>query len=156
MAKSTCPGVYESTIAVIFLGTPHKGSDDATLANIAATVFDWSIPFRRSNRQIVSGLRTNALVLEEISDAFKNACDSLKLYTYYELLPMAINRRPVRATSRIESDQAHIWHTGSLGNLRGYKFSQRDCRSVECESSHYLQVSESARSKLDRGARSDC
>lgn len=76
------------TYGVIFLGTPHKGSELAgigtTLANIAR------VTFRRPARQLLQALETNSSALLDLSMSFRPLHTQLNLVSFCEQLPMSV------------------------------------------------------------------
>lgn len=63
--------------AVIFIATPHRGADYATMLNLLLTcVFNKNIS--------VEQLRPNSEVLEGITDDFQDIAKSLELVSFWE------------------------------------------------------------------------
>jgi WD40 repeat protein len=65
--------------AILFLATPHRGSDFAPLLSKVLS-FSGSRPF-------VADLHRNSLVTQSINDEFPHHCRDLQLYSFYETLP---------------------------------------------------------------------
>ncbi|OCK72963.1 hypothetical protein K432DRAFT_365414 [Lepidopterella palustris CBS 459.81] len=61
--------VLESTIAIAFLGTPHRGSDSASWAKIAGNLVNVA---RRTNTSILGVLEPDSEVLENVTNDFHN------------------------------------------------------------------------------------
>lgn len=79
--------VLPSTIGVIFLGTPHHGSESATLGKIA---FETSrLIWKKPNMQILRSLERDSEVLERISKSFGYllANGRIKVHSFREELP---------------------------------------------------------------------
>ena len=66
--------------AIIFLATPHRGSDLAQLLSKILSVASGARPF-------VSDLHRNSLATQSINDEFPQHCQNLQLYSFYETLP---------------------------------------------------------------------
>ncbi|KAL9114813.1 MAG: hypothetical protein Q9187_007403 [Circinaria calcarea] len=80
--------IYESTCAVFFFGTPHRGAGDiantgAMLANIinACSVFSDRL-FIRSD--LVEALKSGSPILEGISESFRHRLGDFQIVTCYE------------------------------------------------------------------------
>src|SRR5271170_1866417 len=69
--------IVENAKAILFLGTPHRGADLASLlSNLLAVTF--------TQRNFVDHLRANSEMIQEINDAFRDRSQSLELLSYYE------------------------------------------------------------------------
>ena len=83
--------VGSSTSGVIFLGTPHCGSDHAAWGALGATI---AKPFKRANSNIVSVLKSNSETLARIQDGFRTILrernDDLTVACFYEELPAPV------------------------------------------------------------------
>lgn len=60
--------IYSSTIGVIYLGTPHRGSGGASLGLVAATAA--SCFLQSPNKSLLRSLQFSSAELERISDTF--------------------------------------------------------------------------------------
>lgn len=69
---------------IVFLGTPHRGSDAATWASIASNLAQ--VCFRDSNQRVLDALRINSEVLESIHDQFKKTVSesNIKIHSFQE------------------------------------------------------------------------
>lgn len=79
--------VLPATLGVIFLGTPHHGSNAASLGKI---VFELSkVFFKKPNLQVLRGLETNSEILERISRSFGQVLSNgrVKVHSFREELP---------------------------------------------------------------------
>ena len=74
--------IYTATSAVIFLGTPHRGSD----------ITDWGIIFTRmatvapmgSNRSLLQSLLPNGEFLSIVRDEFSKMLKDIKIHSFQE------------------------------------------------------------------------
>ncbi|MCJ1392169.1 hypothetical protein MMC18_005036 [Xylographa bjoerkii] len=66
--------------AVLFLSTPHRGTNLAEILNRILTV---SV-FGHSRKQYISELKSNSLVLQEINEQFRNLAPRLAIVSFYE------------------------------------------------------------------------
>ncbi len=86
--------VNEKTIGLIFLGTPHRGSDKATygkvLSDVATTVV------RRPNSKLLGALQTNSDALMRLASEFKHQLPQYKIVSFYETKPVGLFKGLVR------------------------------------------------------------
>ena len=68
--------------AMLFLATPHRGADLAQLLTKVLNVSPGARPF-------VKDLHRNSLATQSINEEFPQYCQDLRLYSFYETLPMA-------------------------------------------------------------------
>ncbi|KAL3419495.1 hypothetical protein PVAG01_09717 [Phlyctema vagabunda] len=68
---------------IIFLATPHRGSDLAQL-------FSKLLKLSSGNRPFVADLHRNSLATQAINDEFPHYCEDLRLYSFYETLPTSL------------------------------------------------------------------
>ncbi|MCJ1285606.1 hypothetical protein MMC26_004947 [Xylographa opegraphella] len=76
----------QATRAVIFLSTPHRGTNLAKILNRILTV---SV-FGHSPKQYVSELKSNSLTLQEINEQFRSFAPSLAIVSFFETLETAV------------------------------------------------------------------
>ncbi|CZR51417.1 uncharacterized protein PAC_01293 [Phialocephala subalpina] len=69
--------IYASTIGVIFLGTPHRGSSKENLGEVVANVAKLS--FRQPNKQLLATLKTDSHILENQRDQFTTISSNLSI-----------------------------------------------------------------------------
>ncbi|KAJ5494100.1 hypothetical protein N7463_010187 [Penicillium fimorum] len=78
--------VYVSTFGILFLGTPHNGSDIAKwgllLQNICSAVFPKR--FMETSPQLVKALRTNNETLQHINSLFVDIMGRFHIYFFHE------------------------------------------------------------------------
>ncbi|OBT98500.1 hypothetical protein VE01_03650 [Pseudogymnoascus verrucosus] len=80
--------IYHNTKGVIFLGTPHRGSDKTDFANIIANVA--KVSFRQPNKQLVGILSPDSDVLENQREQFTTITQNTPIVCIREELPTAI------------------------------------------------------------------
>jgi len=84
----TCKDLAKRVHSIFFLGTPHRGSDLAAVLENMLTV-------ARGKKPFVMDLMSNSSTLTEINDAFRHFAPELRLWSFYETLPVkagVINR----------------------------------------------------------------
>jgi hypothetical protein len=78
--------VFDATKGVIFLGTPHRGSNRAAWANIARNLNQAML--RNDNPRIFEALMRGSEVLERLQDSFSGLLHSISVYSFLENLPV--------------------------------------------------------------------
>lgn len=78
--------MYKACYGVIFIGTPHRGSNKASLGAIATGVLKAFL--HKSNSSLVRDLEVNSGTLDRISDAFSRMLkkDEVKVFSFCEEL----------------------------------------------------------------------
>ncbi|KAJ8122027.1 hypothetical protein ONZ43_g1672 [Nemania bipapillata] len=77
----TCKPLAERVHSMFFLGTPHRGSDLAGILQSILMVAWGTKPF-------VNDLLPNCSTLTEINDTFRHYAADLRLWSFYETLPV--------------------------------------------------------------------
>ena len=84
--------LHNSTIAIAFLGTPHRGSGMATYAE--AVVRFLKHVRKRVNQDIVETLKQNSSILNDVENAFdrwvRNKAADIDITCFYEELELPI------------------------------------------------------------------
>src|SRR2546421_45713 len=78
--------ISESTVGIVFLGTPHRGSEKAAygkvLASLATTVLNKPSP------RLVNALQVNSEALMRLTTDFRFQLPKYQVYSFYEMKPM--------------------------------------------------------------------
>src|SRR5436309_7324797 len=78
--------INEHTIGIVFLGTPHRGSEKASygklLANLATAVMN------KPTSRLVSALQANSDSLMRLTSDFKFQLPNYHVVSFYEMKPM--------------------------------------------------------------------
>ena len=82
--SDTYHDLQDAVKGVVFMGTPHRGSQIATFAQIAANILNSLMPGNTIKRPLMRALSTNSRELEEINRSFVPRCSSLELASFYE------------------------------------------------------------------------
>ena len=75
--------VTQNTVAISFLGTPHRG---ANLANLLKTLLNISF----SESRFVTDLSPSSQSIKEINDAFGERSNQLELASFWESTSMSV------------------------------------------------------------------
>jgi len=76
------------TFGVIFFGTPHAGSKDASLGAIVTNIA--KVTLQNSASQLMKELKPDSRELERLALEFQQLHDQLQLISFYEQLPMKL------------------------------------------------------------------
>ncbi|KAL9593091.1 MAG: hypothetical protein Q9179_006109 [Wetmoreana sp. 5 TL-2023] len=82
--SSTFSNVLESVTGVVFLGTPHRGSDAAYWTGFIARALKAAQLGTGTNDQLLAALQKNSKTLSDISEQFVERADTLRIRTFYE------------------------------------------------------------------------
>ncbi|KFZ05991.1 hypothetical protein V501_07831 [Pseudogymnoascus sp. VKM F-4519 (FW-2642)] len=92
-------GFISQVKAVLFLSTPHRGTN---LAEILNRILSVSI-FNHSPKRYVSELKQNSPFIEDINEEFRKHAPKLQIFSFYETLETAIGPKRVLILERASS-----------------------------------------------------
>lgn len=78
--------MVKATHAILFLSTPHRGTN---LADVLNKILMVSI-FNHTPKLYIAELRRNSPTLEDINEQFRHIAPSLQIISFYETLPTPI------------------------------------------------------------------
>ncbi|KAI9764475.1 MAG: hypothetical protein M1840_008401 [Geoglossum simile] len=78
--------ISESTIGIIFLGTPHRGSEKAAYGKVLATVA--TVALNKPPPRLVNVLQVNSEALMRLTTDFRLQLPKYQVYSFYEMKPM--------------------------------------------------------------------
>lgn len=76
--------IAHSTVGVVFLATPHRGSSFAAPAEFASMVLRAAQLGTGTNKKLVASLRKNAELLWDVSSQFVDRASGIHIKTFYE------------------------------------------------------------------------
>jgi len=78
--------IFVSTYAVLFLGTPHNGSNKASIASTGQRMIDALVPSKiwDTNGQLLNALKEESEVLQNITDIFTPLMKNFRIYFFWE------------------------------------------------------------------------
>ena len=80
--------IYRYTAGVVFMGTPHRGTDKVQLADML--VLAAKVTWRKPNDELLNALRSNAGVLNQQRANFTTIMDGFSVVCLYESQPTTI------------------------------------------------------------------
>ncbi|KAK5562446.1 hypothetical protein LTR43_011950 [Exophiala xenobiotica] len=92
----------DATIGLIFLGTPHRGSDKATYGKVLANVAQFIS--HKPPPRLLSALQTNSDVLLQLTTNFRFQLPDYEVYSFFEL-------RPIKGLSSLRSIEPYSRRT---------------------------------------------
>ncbi|CAI6043794.1 unnamed protein product [Clonostachys chloroleuca] len=89
--------IIESISAVIFLSTPHRGTNLAEVLNrIVSATF-------QSSKSFISDLNKSSFAIEELNEQFRHLAPSLSIWSFYETLTTSIGPRKIMVLEKDSS-----------------------------------------------------
>lgn len=80
--------IYENTKGVVFLGTPHRGSDKASMASIIGNLA--ALLLLQPNKQLLETLQPSSGTLENLRDGFATISKNMRIVCVREEKPTAL------------------------------------------------------------------
>ncbi|KAK5279434.1 hypothetical protein LTR14_012351, partial [Exophiala xenobiotica] len=84
--ESRYQSIKDTTVGLIFLGTPHRGRDRATYGKVLANVAQFIS--HRPPRRLLTALQTNSDVLLRLTTDLRLQLPDYEVYSFFELRPM--------------------------------------------------------------------
>lgn len=126
--------ILKATVGIVFLATPHRGSETADMATVAVRIGKAVFPkfLLTINKPLITSLKKDCNSLFERASNFMKICSGMKIYSFYEQDGMAgqMVRQTKRASKALTSlTRAHrLWNASppsSTFQTRSYKASMR-------------------------------
>lgn len=134
--------LIDLTRAIVFLSTPHRGTN---LAEILNRILSVSV-FNHSAKQYVSELNRNSSALHEINEQFKNIAPRLQLASLYETQPTPIGPRRVMV---LEKDSSILGYPMEISKALDADH-HNVCKYTSPQDPNYVSVRNILRSLLGR------
>jgi hypothetical protein len=80
--------IFSSSRGIVFLGTPHRGTDSASLLKVVASVARVALP--SANVDLIRNLEKDSQILDRMRDSFSRILDKrrLTIWSFTEELPI--------------------------------------------------------------------
>ena len=122
--------LVRSISAIIFLSTPHRGSNLAEILNrILVASF-------QSAREFIIDLNRSSMALEEINEQFRHIAPRLSIWSFYETLPTLIGPKKMMV---LEKDSAILGYSKEISRPL-YADHHGVCKYSSPEDANYISV----------------
>lgn len=135
--------LVRSISAIIFLSTPHRGS------NLAETLNRILVASFQSARNFITDLNRSSMALEEINEQFRHIAPRLSIWSFYETLPTSIG--PTRMMV-LEKDSAILGYPKEISRPL-YADHHGVCKYSTPEDANYVSVRNALGTLVDEIAR---
>ena len=89
------PGRYtditQSSVGVVFVGTPHRGSAHANLGDIIQGIGEAVLPGYGPNRAVIKSLKKNCDALFQSANNFGNICGEIRIFSFFETVGTVVS-----------------------------------------------------------------
>jgi hypothetical protein len=100
-----CQEFLDSIKGILFMGTPHRGSQAASLGSICADMLKAASWGRNTNTTLIKVLKEGSAELQTLSNDFPFLGAGLAIYTFIESESMSWLKDPVRPDKMDEPRQ---------------------------------------------------
>lgn len=83
--------ILSSTVGIVFMGTPHQGTNLASMAAIYARIIEKTLVFRPPTELLRSLIRDSD-TLDQSWRLFRNICQHIQICSFYETLTTGRNK----------------------------------------------------------------
>ncbi len=134
--------IVHSSCAILFLSTPHRGTNLAEALNRILTV---SI-FTHSAKQYIADLKQNSPALQDINEQFRNVAPRLQVISFYETQQIAVG--PIKFLV-LEKDSSILGYPGEIS--KPLDADHRNiCKYTSQQDPNYTSVRNVLRSLMGR------
>lgn len=78
--------MFKATAGVVFLGTPHRGSNQSAWATVAKNLHDAVL--KDDDPRVIEALTRGSEVLERLHDSFSGLLQTISVYSFMENMPV--------------------------------------------------------------------
>lgn len=86
--------IIKSVFSILFLSTPHRGSDMAQTLNTILTA-----TYTNHSKQFIADLVSGSQALQSLNNRFRHVAPNLQLVSFFETRPTAIGLRKMVGNS---------------------------------------------------------
>ena len=131
--------LVRSISAIIFLSTPHRGSNLAEVLNRILIVSF------QSTRKFIKELNKSSTALEEINEQFRHIAPRLSIWSFYETLPTAIGLRKMMV---LQKDSAILGYPKEISRPL-HADHHGVCKYSSPEDANYVSVRNALRTLVE-------
>ncbi len=122
--------IVKSVSAMMFLGTPHRGTNLAELLNKVLYVSF------QSPKSFIDDLNKNSPALEDLNEQFRHVAPRLSIVSFYETLSTSVGPRKLMV---LEKDSSVLGYSGEIS--RSLNANHHDvCKYSSPQDSNYVSV----------------
>ncbi|KAL9098679.1 MAG: hypothetical protein Q9163_005707, partial [Psora crenata] len=148
--KDRSAAIERSTVAVVFAGTPHRGSDKAKWAGMATKLA--SLIQKDHSSQLSDALKRGSETLEVLQDWFKKIQDNFHVFTFVEGLPcpkIGNIVEPESAVINCQHEKRRMIHANHMEMVR---FKHGNCNEYKKIKDAFTQIYQHGIGKRMQGA----
>ncbi|KAI4262525.1 MAG: hypothetical protein L6R42_002303 [Xanthoria sp. 1 TBL-2021] len=131
-----------ATSAILFLSTPHRGTNLAELLNRILTV---SV-FNHSPKHYIAELRQNSPALQDINEQFRNIATHLNVFSFYETQQTAVGPRKMMV---LEKDSSILGYPNEVSKALDADH-HNVCKYTNQQDPNYISVRNALKSLLPK------
>ncbi|KAK8048410.1 hypothetical protein PG994_010140, partial [Apiospora phragmitis] len=124
--------IVVSIKSVLFLSTPHRGTD---LADTLNKILSSSI-FGHSSKDYINELTQNSLTIDELNESFRHYAGNLRIFSFYETLATFIGPKSVKVLEKNSSTLGYPNETSQPLNADHHEV----CKFTSPEDPNYQSV----------------
>lgn len=131
--------VVRSISAILFLATPHRGTNLAELLNRMLFVIF------QSTKDFIVDLNKSSAALEEINEQFRHVAPKLSIFSFYETLPTHVGPKKLMV---LEKESSILGYPGEIS--KSLNADHHDvCKYTSPEDSNYISVRNALKTLVD-------
>lgn len=131
-------GIIKNIRAVLFLATPHRGSD---LAETLNRILSSSI-FGHSSKDYLTELTRNSVTIDELNESFRHHASKMRIFSFYETLVTSVGPRNMMILDKSSSLLGYPNETAQPLNANHHDV----CKFTDVEDPNYISVRGAMRS----------
>lgn len=131
-------GITQNIKAVLFLATPHRGTD---LAETLNRILSSSI-FGHSSKDYLAELTRNSVTIDELNESFRHHASKLRLFSFYETMVTPVGPRNIMILDKSSSLLGYPNETAQPLNANHHDV----CKFTDMEDPNYISVRGALRS----------
>lgn len=101
--------IIKSVTSIVFLSTPHRGTNLAETLNRILRV-----TFLSSPKQFITELSTGSETIKKLNEQFRHVAPKLQIVSFYETKPTVVLKNAIVSETSgvlIMSNQSHRWYS---------------------------------------------